>query len=101
MPTIPDRYLIPKQLKLNTKYTDNNRFQVLALHEAGYAQRAIARMIPMSRRMVSFILFPERMAKCKEQYAQRQKDGRYRYPTAVQSAMVAKVRNRKKKSLMN
>ena len=99
MPTIPDRYLIPKQLKLTTKYTEDDKSMVYSLHEHGYAQRAIARMIPMSRRMVQFILFPEKMAKCKEQYAARQKDGRYRYPTAIQSAMVKKVRHRKSKIL--
>ena len=97
MSTIPDRYLIPKQLKLTTKYTEDDRSMVYSLHEHGYSQRAIARTIPMSRRMVQFILFPEREAKCKEQYAIRQKTGIYRYPTAVQSAMVAKVRKRKKK----
>lgn len=99
MPTIPDRYLIPKQLKLTTKYTDKQREVVKLFYKAGHSQRAIARMLSMSRRMVSFILFPEKMAKCKEQYAARQKDGRYRYPTAIQSAMVKKTRHRKSKIL--
>ena len=99
MPTIPDRYLIPKQLKLTTKYTPKDIEHVKQLYNAGWKQRAISRNIPMSRRMISFILFPGKMAKCKEQFAQRQKEGRYRYPTAIQSAMVKKVRHRKQKIL--
>ena len=99
MPTIPDRYLIPKQLKLTTKYTEADQEHVRQLYGAGWTQRAIARNIPMSRRIVSFILFPERMAKCKEQFAQCQKEGRYRYPTTIQSAMMKKVRHRKSKIL--
>ena len=53
----------------------------------------------MSRTMVQFILFPDRLALAKANYALRQKDKRYRYPTKEQSAMVAKVRNRKRQIL--
>lgn len=97
MTTIPDKYIIPKNLKLTTKYTNEDREMVKWMYKQGEKQRAIARLIPMSRRMVSFILFPERMAKCKEQFAIRQKTGKYRYPTHIQSAMVQAVRSRKRK----
>lgn len=94
-----DKLLIPKQLKLTTKYTEEDRERVRTMYHNGHTQRAIARDIPMSRRMVSFILFPERMQRCKEQFATRQKTGIYRYPTKVQSAMVKAVRARKKKMI--
>jgi hypothetical protein len=99
MTCLADKYLLPKQLKFTTKYTERERKKVKQRYKDGYAQRAIARMIPMSRRMVSFILFPERMDKCKQQFAIRQKTGRYRYPTTIQSAMVKKVRHHKRKIL--
>lgn len=96
MTTIPDKYLIPKQLKLTSKYNDEDKKKVKKLYAMNKSIHSIAKEIPMSRRMVQFILFPERMLLAKQNFALRQKDGRYRYPTNIQSAMVAKVRNRKK-----
>lgn len=95
MTCIPDRYLIPKQLKLTTKYTDDDRSYVYSLYETGMGIREISRTIPMSRRMVQFILFPERALLAKKNFAIRQKEGRYRYPTPLQSKMVRECRHRK------
>ena len=99
MPTIPDRYLIPKELKLTAKYTERDREHVRLLYAQGKAIRQIAREVPMSRRMIQFVLFPDRMETVKKQFAERQKDGRYRYPTKEQSKMVAIVRNRKRQMI--
>lgn len=51
----------------------------------------------MSRRMIQFTLFPERMKLAALNFAKNQKTGKYRYPTKIQSAMVANVRSRKRK----
>ncbi len=96
---IPDRYLIPKQLKKTTKYTDEQRERVKYLYKKGIGIRPIAKMIPMSRRMVQFILFPKRYELAKKNFAIRQKTGIYRYETKVQSKMVKEVRKRKRKML--
>lgn len=96
MPTIPDRYKLPKALKRTTKYTDNERAQVNHLHAKGYSIHAIARQTGMSRRMIQFTLYPERLAHAKRLFKARQKTGRYRYPTEKQSAMVAGTRKYKK-----
>lgn len=96
MTTTVDKFLIPKELKKTTKYTHKDHKNVEYLYDNGMAIRAIAREIPMSRRMVQFILFPDRLALAKKNFAKRQKDKRYRYPTKIQTAMVKTVRNRKK-----
>lgn len=94
---IVDKYLIPKELKKTSKYNqidiENVKFEYYALHTP---IREIARIIPMSRRMVQFILFPERLALAKKNFALRQKDGRYRYSTKIQTQKVRECRQYKK-----
>lgn len=60
-----------------------------------YSQRALARKYNISRRMISFILFPEKEQKAKEQFKQRQKDGRY-YDKEKHRDYMKKHRNHKK-----
>ena len=96
MTCLADKYLIPKELKKTTRFTDEQRANVKILYEKGNSIRSISRDIPMSRRMVQFILFPKRALLAKTNFAKRQKDGRYRYPTKLQSEMVQKVRSRKR-----
>jgi hypothetical protein len=69
------------------------------LYEKGIGIREISRTIPMSRRLVQFTLFPEKALLAKKNFAIRQKDGRYRYSTPIQSAFVQKCRHRKCKML--
>lgn len=45
--------------------------------QGGISQRALARKYNVSRRLISFIIFPERAEIAKKQYAERRKDGRY------------------------
>jgi hypothetical protein len=96
MTLVVDKYLIPKALKKTTKYTDEDRDKVKALHKQGISIHGISKQIPMSRRMVQFILYPERAELAKKNFAKRQKDGRYRYTTQKQSDMVKACRQRKK-----
>ena len=96
MTCLADKHLIPREMKKTTKYTETDRINVRLYYKHGMSINAISREIPMSKRMVQFILFPERAALAKKNYAKRQKTGIYRYPTAIQSAMVQKVRQRKR-----
>lgn len=91
-----DKLTIPKALKKTTKYTEVDRDNVRRLYKEGMSIHSIAKEIPMSKRMVQFILFPERAALAKKNFAKRQKDGRYRYPTPVQTKKVQATRNYKK-----
>lgn len=99
MTTLPDRYRLPKKLKRTTKYTDQDRAQVKKLHAEGYSIRHISRVVGMSRRLVQFTLYPERLAHARQLFKKRQQTGRYRYPTEKQSAMVAETRKRKRAML--
>jgi len=90
-----DRYLIPKELKKTTKYTDEDREKVHTLYKQKVSIHTISKIIGMSRRMVQFTLFPERAKIAKLNFAKRQKDGRYRIPTTEQSKQVQAVRVRK------
>lgn len=96
MTSIVDKLLIPKHLKKTTKYTDKQRATVQKWYTQGKGIREIARELPMSRRMVQFTLFPERLTLAKKNFATRQKDGRYRLTTKEQTAQVKAVRDRKK-----
>lgn len=95
MTCIADKHLIPKQLKKTTKYTNKDRNNVHFLYSNGMSIHGISREIPMSRRMVQFILFPERAELAKKNFASRQKDGRYKYTTAEQTKKVRECRQRK------
>ena len=94
-----DSYSIPKELKLTTKYTEEDREKARQMFKNGESIHSISKEIPMSRRMVQFTLFPERKDLAKKNFAERQKDGRYKYPTKIQSAKVAMVRNRKREMI--
>lgn len=96
---LADKYLIPKELKKTTRYNDDQRANVKSLYQEGLSIRSISREIPMSRRMVQFILFPERALLAKHNFAIRQKEGRYRYSTKIQSKLVQQVRSRKRQML--
>ena len=96
MPLYIDNYLIPKNLKKTTKYTETDIKIVKSLYKQKIPIRQIARLSPMSRRLIQFTLFPERLKHNKELFSIRQKTGRYRYTTKKQTEMVRNVRNRKK-----
>lgn len=93
---LADRYLLPKALKKTAKYTDEDFEQVRYLHKNGTSIHTIAKELEMSRRTIQFVLYPERKELAKKQLAERQKDGRYRYSTEKQTAMVREVRQRKR-----
>lgn len=99
MTCLADKHLLPKELKKTTRYTDDDRERVRALHKGGMSIHSIAKEIGMSKRMVQFVLYPERMALAKANFKKRQSDGRYRLPTAQQSALVQATRTRKRAML--
>lgn len=69
--------LIPKEYKKSAKYNEVDRLHVQKMHKEGISMHEISRTTGMSRRMIQFIIYPERLVIAKEQYKQRRKDGRY------------------------
>jgi len=78
MPYAHRREKIPRHLDRRVKYTEEDKEDVKILFKGGMSQRAIARETGMSRKMVSFVLFPEKLLKANEEFKQRRKDGRYK-----------------------
>lgn len=99
MPTIPDNFLIPTELKKTRRHTEDDYDQVKYMHKQGISIHQIAKDTGISRRMIQFTLYPERLQHAKKLFAERQKTGRYRYTTEKQSGMVRDVRARKRKLL--
>ena len=76
--------------------TDEQRESIKAEHESGTISiRGLERKYGVSRRLIQFILFPERQEKAKKQFAERQKDGRY-YDKDKHRAYMKKHRDHKK-----
>lgn len=59
------------------KLTEDQREQIRQQAAQGASQRQLAAAFGVSRRLVQYILDPEKEARGKELYAARQRDGRY------------------------
>lgn len=90
-----DDVRVPKGQDRRVKLTNEDREKVRALHKQGMSQRAIARYVGCSRRLVVFIIYPERYAHAKALYKERRKDGRY-YDRNKHTEAMRKHRKHKK-----
>lgn len=78
------------------KLTAEDREQVRADYETGmFSQRALAKKYGVSRRLITFILSPEKEALARQQFLERQKDGRY-YSKEKQREYMKNHRDHKK-----
>lgn len=60
------------------KLDDGDRAQILVLREQdGMSFNKIAKMFGVSKRLIQFICCPLKEEKCKAQFKERRKDGRY------------------------
>lgn len=72
------KILLPRDLDRRVKLTEADKVTIRKLYREGYSIRALARHMPkISRRMIQFILFPERYKHNAELFKARRKDGRY------------------------
>lgn len=96
MPSKYDKIKLPREYDLRVKLTDADKEDMKMLHEAGIAVRAIARKYEgkCSRRMIQFILFPERL-----EAARLNRDWRKYADRAELTLAVRNIRARKKKLL--
>ncbi len=66
------------KLDKRVKLTDQQREMIKEEYETGLiSQRKLAIKYGVSRRLISFILDPEKAEKVKQQFLERRKDGRY------------------------
>jgi len=67
-----------QKLDKRVKLTDVDKENIKKEYETGTVSiNALARKYNVSKRLIQFTLFPERKEKAKQQFAERQKDGRY------------------------
>lgn len=85
----------PKHDK-RVKLTDEQREDIRVEYGLGtISQRGLEKKYGVSRRLIQFILSPEKAEKAKKDFAERQKDGRY-YDKDKHKDYVKKHRNHKK-----
>ena len=69
---------IPPEKDKRVKLTDEQREQIRELYKLpDWSQRRLAGEFKVSRRLIQFIVDPEKLEAAKAAYAERQKDGRY------------------------
>jgi len=83
-------------LDKRVKLTDEDRENIREEYKSGIiSQRSLAKKYGVSRRLIQFILDPEKQEIAKKQFAERQKDGRY-YSKEKQREYVKNHRDHKK-----
>jgi hypothetical protein len=91
----PGQYIKPADDR-RRKLTDAQREEIREQAAQGASQRALATHYGVSRRLISFILDPEKEAAAKRAFAERRKDGRY-YDPAKHTESVRTHRRHKHK----
>jgi hypothetical protein len=72
------KVLLPRDLDRRVKLTEEDKRTIRTLYRDGYSIRTITKTLKKcSRRMIQFILFPERLKHNSELYKVRRKDKRY------------------------
>jgi predicted DNA-binding protein (UPF0251 family) len=78
------------------KLTDEDKESIRIEYETGLiSQRDLAKKYSVSRRLIQFVLSPEKQAVAREQFLERQKDGRY-YDRERHNEQMKRHRNHKK-----
>ncbi len=69
---------IPPKLDRRRKLSEAQKEKIRAEYKQGnISQRELARKYEVSRRLIVFCIYPERLQQNKELYKERRKDGRY------------------------
>lgn len=78
MPYKSEKIPLPPQYDRRRKLTEDDKFEIVRLRkEHNLSQRTLARMFGVSRRLIVFIIDPEKNERYKVRYKERRKDGRY------------------------
>ncbi len=97
MPYISEKIKLPPQYDRRRKLTEDDKFEIVRLRkEHNLSQRTLARMFGVSRRLIIFIIDPERHERAKAQFKERRKDGRY-YDRETNTIAVRNTRQYKHK----
>ena len=96
MPYKSEKIKLSREQDRRVKLSNEQKEEIRHKYELGiYSQRALAREYGVSRRLISFILFPEKEMIARQQLKERQKDGRYKPSKAEWAATVREHRRYK------
>lgn len=99
MPFKSEKIKLTKEQDRRIKLSDEQREEIKEKYSTGsYSQRALAREYNVSRRLISFILFPEKAIKSANQFKERRADGRYK-PSKEEWAKTVREYRRYKQNL--
>lgn len=97
MSTKLDKIKVTSKYDRQRKLTEDDKFEIVRLRkENNLSQRTLARMFGVSRRLIIFIIDPEKHERAKAQYKERRKDGRY-YDREINTIAVRNTRQYKHK----
>ena len=97
MPYKSEKIPLPPQYDRRRKLTEDDKFEIVRLRkEHNLSQRTLARMFGVSRKLIIFIIDPERHERAKAQFKERRKDGRY-YDRETNTIAVRNTRQYKHK----
>lgn len=79
MPYSFEELHIPREYDRRVKVTDDDRLIIKRMFNEGVAIRAITRHFEgrLSRKIITYVIYPERQEKARADYKERRKDGRY------------------------
>lgn len=82
------------------KLTDTQRCEIRERYKAGNVSTyTLANEYGVSRRTIDFVLHPDRYERCREQFKERRKDGRYK-PSREEWADTMREHRKYKKSII-
>lgn len=84
------------------KLTEAQRCEIRERYAAGgVSTYQLANEYGVSRRTIDFVLHPERYERCREQFKERRRDGRYDVPTEERADIMREHRRYKHKLFKN
>lgn len=99
MPYISSKIRLPQELDRRRKLTEEQKEEIRHKYNTGlYSQRQLAAEYGVSRRLIVFIIHPDRYERNKELLKERKKDGRYQ-PTKEEWAKTVREHRRYKQTL--
>lgn len=100
MPYKIDTYKVklPRELDRRIKLQDEQKEEVKEMFKIWVSINNIAQNFEVSRRLIQYIIYPERLEHAKELYAIRRLDGRY-YDKDKQRESIKSTRHHRQKNL--
>lgn len=78
MPYKFEKLKLPSAYDRRRKLSDAQKEEIIELRKSGLSLRTIAKKYSVDKRTITFVCEPDKYEKCREQFKERRKDGRYK-----------------------